>query len=405
MSGILSQFGIAEELITNTPAITGITSTATGFTVTFGSAHGLLVADTLTMSGFTPAGYNGAWSIATVPTTTTVTVLTNLNPGVSTVQGTYLASTYGRPPVVTRFYDMNSESLKLDVKRIESVGLRANTRVQRQDRWAVNREGVAGDTTHEVQSRGFGVFFKHMMGAIATVGPTDSAYVHTATVGPLTGRSIATQVGRPFTPSQVVQPFTQQGMKIGKWELSNNVDGLLELKITWVGQDEQTGAALAVASYGVAELFSFAGGVITVGGVDIDVTKVTITGDNKLSEKRRFIRGSTLMKEPIEEGFRDYAFTIDLDFTDLSHYQRYASLTAAGAMAALSATWTAPTLIGATTFPSLAVTIPIARQDGETPTVTGPKLLVQALPFKVLTPSSGGNSPLSIAYTTLDATP
>jgi hypothetical protein len=403
MSGILSQFGLAEELQVNTPAITGITSGPTGFNVTFASAHGLLPGDTLVLAGFTPSAYNGTWSIAVVATTTTAAVLMTANPGTSTVQGTYTASLYGRPQTPTRFFDFNTESLKLAMNRIESAGLRASTRVQRSDRWAVNKEGGAGDTTVEVQSRGFGVLFKQMLGTIATAGPTDSAYTHTATVGPLTGHSFTTQVGKPFTPSQVVQPFTHHGMKIGKWELSSALDGLCELKLTWTYQDEDTTTALAVASYAVSELFSFAGATITIGGISIDVTKVTITGDNKLADKRRYLRSSTLMKEPIEEGMRDYAFSVDLDFTDLSHYQRYTSMTAAGAMAALTAAWTAPTLIGATTFPSLVVTCPVGRQDGETPNVTGPKLLVQSLPFKVL--NNGSTSPVSIAYTTLDATP
>lgn len=401
MSGILSQFGLAEELVT-TPAITGITSTATGFTVTFASAPAVAVGGTLTLAGFTPSAYNGAWSVASV-SGSTVTVLTGINPGASTVQGTYTASVFGQPQTVTRFYDFNNESLKIAVKRIESAGLRAATRVQRSDRWAVNLEGGTGDTEFEVQSRGFGVFLKHMLGSIATTGPTDSAYTHTATVGPLTGRSMTTQVGKPFTPSQVVQPFTQQGMKIGKWELSSSVDGLCLLKVTWVYQNESTTVALATASYPVAELFSFAGAVIQIGGINVDVTKVVISGDNKLADKRRFLRSSTLMKEPIEEGMRDYAFTVDLDFTDLSMYSRYTSLTAAGAMASLSASWTAPTLIGATTYPSLTFTAPVARQDGETPDVAGAKLLVQSVPFKVL--NNGSASPVTLAYTTLDSTP
>ncbi len=401
MSGILSQFGLAEELVT-APAVTGIASTATSFTVTFASAPPAKAGDTLILTGFTPAAYNGTWSIASV-SGSTVTVLSGINPGASTVQGTYTSSVFGQPQTVSRFYDYNSESLKLAVKRIESAGLRAATRVQRSDRWAVNLEGGAGDTTAEVQSRGFGIFLKHMLGAISTAGPTDSSFTHTATVGPLTGLSFTTQVGKPFTPSQVVQPFTQQGMKIGKWELSSSVDGLCDLKITWVYQNESVTVPLAVASYPAAELFSFAGAMIQIGGLEVDVTKVTITGDNKLAEKRRYLRSSTLMKEPIEDGLRDYAFTVDLDFTDLSMYQRYTSLTAAGAMASLSASWTAPTLIGVTTYPSLTYSAPIARQDGETPTVTGPKLLTQAVPFKVL--NNGSASPVSFAYVTLDSTP
>lgn len=401
MSGILSQFGIAEEVQT-TPAITGIASDATGFTVTFASAPGLLASDTLILLGFTPAGYNATWSISSV-TGLTVRVLTALNPGTSTVQGTYTASKYGRPATVTRFFDMNSESLKANYDRIESAGLRANTRVQRSDRWVVNEKGVAGDTEHEVQSRGFGLYFKHMLGTIATAGPTDSSYTHTATVGSLTGHTMTTQVGRPFTPSQVVQPFTHQGMKIASWELSCDVDGILMLKITWDGQHESTSVALAAASYSSSELLSFAGGAITIGGVAVDITKFSVTGDNKLSDSRRYIRASTLQKEPIEEGLRVYKASIDLDFTDLTHYAKYASATASGAMAALVATFTAPTLIGSTTFPSVVVTLPVCRYEGESPTVTGAKLLNQSVPFEVL--FDGTNSPVSIAYTTLDSTP
>jgi hypothetical protein len=402
MSGILAQLGVAEEIQTS-PAITGITSTAAAFTVTFASAHNLQPGDTLILSGFTPSAYNGTWSVATTPLITTLTVLTSANPGNSTVQGTYTASLYGRPQTVTRFFDFNTEALKKNVGRIESAGLRAGTRVQRSDRFVVNPIEVAGPAELEVQSRGFGLLFKHMMGTIATTGPTDSAYTHTASVGPLTGRSLTSQVGRPFTPSQVVQAMTQQGMKISTWELSSQVDGLLLLKLTFVGQDEVTTVALAVASYATTELFSFVGGVLTVGGVATDITKITISGDNKLAGKRRYMRGSALMKEPLEEGLRDYKITVDLDFTDLSHYNRYVSSTAAGAIATLVATWTAPTLIGATTFPSVVVTAQAARQDGETPNVQGPKLLVQSLPFKVL--YDGTNSPVKIAYTTLDSTP
>jgi len=402
MSGILAQFGVAEESQTS-PAITGITSTATAFTVTFASAHGLLVADTLTLAGFTPAGYNGVWSVSAVPSSTTVTVLSTANLGASSVQGTYTASLFGRPQTVTRFFDFNSETLKLNFARIESAGLRANTRVQRSDRWVPNKVGGAGDTLLELQSRGFGLLLKHMLGTIATTGPTDSAYTHTATVGPLTGRSLTAQVGRPFTPSQVVQPFTQQGMKVLSWELINAVDGIAELKINWAYQDESTSIALAAAAYASTELLSFAGAVITVGGVAVDVTKCDIKGSNGLFDKRRYMRGSTLMREPIEETFRQYDCILDLDLTDLSSYQRFVSATAAGALAAITATWTAPTLIGATTYPSLTVTMPACRTDGETPTVQGPKLLVQQVPYKVL--YTGAGSPITCAYTTLDPVP
>jgi len=82
-------------------------------TVTTGAAHGLSVGAVVDMQGFTPSGYNGIWTVASVPSTTTFTVsllkyvdqrwnpnnpnvANNLvaNPNVpttsSTVQGTYV---------------------------------------------------------------------------------------------------------------------------------------------------------------------------------------------------------------------------------------------------------------------------------------------------------------------------
>lgn len=52
------------------PSITGITSTSSTFTVTFSSAHGLSAGNTFTLSGFTPSGYNGTWTVASAIGTT-----------------------------------------------------------------------------------------------------------------------------------------------------------------------------------------------------------------------------------------------------------------------------------------------------------------------------------------------
>src|SRR5437870_2162381 len=95
--GILAQWGVAAEAAT-TPAISSVvpfSGTPNGFTLTFASAHGRAAGDAITLAGFTPSQYNGAWVIASVPTTTTATVWTpTLLSGNSSVQGTYSASAY-----------------------------------------------------------------------------------------------------------------------------------------------------------------------------------------------------------------------------------------------------------------------------------------------------------------------
>jgi hypothetical protein len=95
------------------PAVTGITSTSTTFTVTFASAHGLSAGNTFVLTGFTPSAYNNAvgtvWTVASAVGTTgsggtyTVTVASTLNPGTTSVNGTasyltgYLLNNAGTP--------------------------------------------------------------------------------------------------------------------------------------------------------------------------------------------------------------------------------------------------------------------------------------------------------------------
>jgi hypothetical protein len=52
------------------------------------AAHGFLVGDVVTIAGVTPAGYNGVYEVASVPTANTFTYALAINPGASTVQGT-----------------------------------------------------------------------------------------------------------------------------------------------------------------------------------------------------------------------------------------------------------------------------------------------------------------------------
>ena len=70
------------------PSVTSITSTSTGFTVTFASGVALAPGSNLILSGFNPYAYNGSWVVASLPAGNQVTVATNLNPGAATAIGT-----------------------------------------------------------------------------------------------------------------------------------------------------------------------------------------------------------------------------------------------------------------------------------------------------------------------------
>lgn len=310
---------------------------------------------------------------------------------------------WGTGVVVDRFFEFVDESMSLQNPRIEGVGIRAGTRAQRSDRWAVNRKGAAGTVNFEVLTKGFGFWLKHLLGTVASGVLTDSTYTHTGTVGSLVGDSFTMQIGKPDA-ADVVRPFTYTGCKVPSWRLSCGVDGIAMLTPDIDAKDEDTAVGLATAAYGTgAELLTFAGGLLNVGGSPVDIIDVTVTCNNALKVDRYYQRRSGLKKEQLENGFREVTAEVTLEFESMAHYTKFASTTAAGAVAAVDVGWRGPTLAGATTYPELKATMAAARFDGSTPLVTGPDLLSQTITLKGL--FDGTNGPIKLDYTSVDATP
>jgi hypothetical protein len=313
--------------------------------------------------------------------------------------------TYGTPVTVARFFELNSETIKEQRGRIESQGLRAGYRVANKDRFVPYTLGAAGDIVLEPLSKGFGWWLKHMLGTVASGAPADSATLHTGTIGDLKGDSFTCQFNRPFHPADTDQAFTYHGGKVAGWELSNDVDGLLMAKLTCDFEDMDTTTGLAVASYpsGTVENFSFVGGVVEIGDVAFDVTNAVVSCNNNLKTDRRYLRGSALKKEPVENGFRQIAWSLASDFESLTQYDRYRANTRAGALAKIELIWTAPTLIGVSAYPVLKVTIDEARFDDAPVNISGPEALTQALSGVGM--YDGTTSAVTIEYTSADATP
>lgn len=75
------------------PPVASLTMSGNIATLTFSSAHTFSTGAAITLAGFTPSGLNGNFTIASIPTATTITVNIGSNPGNSTVQGTALTAT------------------------------------------------------------------------------------------------------------------------------------------------------------------------------------------------------------------------------------------------------------------------------------------------------------------------
>lgn len=314
-------------------------------------------------------------------------------------------STYGTDVVVDRFFEYTSENVKAVRERLVGSGLRASHLVQRKDRVVVVDKGAAGPIVIEPLSVGFGFWLKHMFGAVSSGSESDSVTAHTATLATLKDDSFTAQANRYDDVSAANRAFTWAGGKVPSWELSNSVDGILRATLNCDFESETTGTALASASYPTGgELFSWAGGAVTIGGSSVPVTDVKVAVDNAQKTDRYAIRGSTQKLQPVQNGWRKITWECTAYWDSMTQYNRFASATASGAFAAIVATWTGPTLVGTSSYPSIAVTVDEARFDSaEAFVAEGGELIMQKLSGVGM--YDGTNAPLSLVYTSADATP
>lgn len=319
--------------------------------------------------------------------------------GLSAQLGIVDEVTYGTKVAVTRFFEFTEESVKNDIARIESKGLRAGTRVRRSQQWVPGGKKPGGDVRIEVGNKGFGLWLKHMFGAVSSAQPdaggNPTVWEHTFTPGDLTGKSLTAQFGRPDSTA-TVRPFTYSGVKVAKWELSGKVGELAVLKLSLLAQDEDTATGLAAASYPTGyALFVFTGGNLSLGGSNVDVTEVTLSGDNMLSDDRAKL-GSPLRKEPLEKGLRPYTADVTEYYTSLTDYNRFTGATEAAAVFNFVGG-----VISTTYNFELKFTMNV-RVDGDTPNVGGPDEVMQ--PLK-LTATDAGSGAITALYRTTDTTP
>jgi len=312
--------------------------------------------------------------------------------------------TYGTGVVVDRFYEYDSENIEDTYGRTEGDPLRTGGYgVRRSDRFTPYFSGAAGSVTMPVLTKGFGWWLTHMLGAVATTGPAETTvYTHTGTVGELYGDFFTMQVNRPFSPAGTNQAVTFMGGKVTEWTLSNSVDEFLMAELGCDFAATTTATALATASYPTGmENLSWAGAGITIGGSSFDVTEFSVSGNNGYDVDRRQLRGNTQKKEPLS-GRREITWSLKADFDSVANRNRAASTTASGALAAITATWTGPTLLGSSIYPSLQVSIPAARFDAWKAASEGVEAIEQELSGVGL--FDGTNSAVTIVYKSADTT-
>lgn len=311
--------------------------------------------------------------------------------------------TVGTPVTVTRFFELLNESIKYDIERIESNGMRAGKKTQ--NLYVTGRVGASGDIEFEVQPNGFAVLCKYLLGGTpvtTTPGGGTISRLHTTKVGALDGKALTIQVGRPNIAG-TVDPFTYAGCKIQGWELTLETGGVLTLKLSIDGISESTVTALATASYPTTNvmLSSYDSGVlVSIGGTPYAARKFSLQGGNMLKGDRYKLGQATKLEQLEGTDFREYTGTIEMESNSgLTAYNLFKNTTEA----VIIATSTGAIIEGVIPY-MVRATLQRCRFDGETVTTPGPDILTQTIPFKALW-TSNANTELMLEVQNTDTSP
>ena len=228
-------------------------------------------------------------------------------------------ATWGTGVTPDRFAPFLSESIANDGgERLVSQGIRAGRRFPHAHRRGIPI--IGGSVSMEFGNTDIAVLLKHLFGTVATSGA--GPYTHTYTPGSLNGDSLTVQVGRPDT-SGTVRPRTFTGCKIPSWTLSAEAGALAQLEVELSAAAETGETALAAASYtsGWAP-FAYVDGSVSADGAPVTVDSWSISGATPMRTDRKPIGGASI-SEQLENGIRELAIELTMDFEDLAMYDHF----------------------------------------------------------------------------------
>ena len=153
------------------------------------------------------------------------------------------------------------------------------------------------------------------------------------------------------------------------------------------------GATLASASYGAlaATPFKFNHAAVTVAGSTVEVTDLSIKGNNGLKTDRRFL-GSQLAGKALREGRREFTVELGQEFRDLTAINALKN----GTEVAVVASFT-----GSSTSATITMN---CRYDAASPSTDGKSLADQPVTLKCVRSSTGNSSAISAVLTSASET-
>ena len=306
-------------------------------------------------------------------------------------------STFGTAVVVDKFVEFLSEEFAWEPEFSEGTAMRYGKRMLAANRRVKLKEQTTGSVEVEATTKGLGALFEAALGVGTSTVASGAAYQQLFTptaTDPLP--SYTFQKGVPLVGGGATQPQTFAGCVCSGFELSAQNGAIPTIKFNFVGKSVDTAAAFATPSYPASyELLTFVGGSIRIGGsvtppsttalssggtAAANVTDIDMSFENGLDEGGYFLgSGGQRGRKPVV-GLRALTGTITAEYD--SNILRDAFL--AQTDLALVLKFAHPTAITGAFFPTLEITIPVVRLDGELPKANGGEVVSQSIGFTAL---------------------
>lgn len=312
-------------------------------------------------------------------------------------------SVYGTPVTPTRSFEGQEDSFTRSMEPLESIGFRAGMQTVRSDRRKMINMGGTGNLVVDVLDKGMGLLLEGALGS--ATGPAQqgatAAYLSTfasTAGGPATSYTI--QVVRSLADSDTNQAFTHHGCAVTGWTLTQEVGGLCVLSLTYDFEDVDTATAAATPAYPADTMpFDWTQCSVSVEGSPfIEVTSFNLSAELGMRTDRRYLRASSLKRQPRRAAVPTYSGTIVADFNSLTRYNEFAN---GDVVDNVIVKWTGRN-IAAGHDAELTVTLPVVQWNGESPTASLTAATTQNLPFKAL--HDGTNPAVSLTYKSTDTT-
>lgn len=303
-------------------------------------------------------------------------------------------STFGVYAVPDHFTEIISEDFSVELDFSDGKGMRYGKRMQRADRRTLIRTSTKGSVTVEALTKGIGALFEAALGTSSSTIIAGSAYQQLftpTTTDPLPTYTIQNSV--PFVGGGAAQPQSYLGQVCTGFEITGDNGGVPTIKFDFIGKSLDTGQTLAAPSYpSGAALFSFTGSSIKIGGsvtvptttalssggtVAADVLDVKLSYDNGTDKGGFFIGGGGAMGRPPVVGTRKITGSVTAEYDTNVLRDAYLNQTDLALVLKFATT----TLISGSSYPTLEITVPNIRLEGEVPNVNGGDVTTQKIDF------------------------